>query len=350
MGQPVVIDNRAGAGGVIATEQVARAPADGYTMLMGTIGGLAVAMSLQPNRGYDTLRDFAPVTQAVTVTNILAVHPTLPVRNVKELLALAKARPGQLTYASSGSGTVTHLAGELLKTMAQVDIIHVPSRAARGADRAHEREVAMSYENSLVLLPHVKSGKVRALGVTGAKRSRLLPDLPTVAEAALPGYDASGWYGSSCRRPPRRTWSPASMPRPCASCACPRSLTGCPARAPSRWQQRRRVRRLHARRNRQVGQAREVRPHETGVVMSIEVTKADGVATVLLNRPDKLNALSGEMYHDLAHHFEALGDDDEVRAVILTGAGRAFCAGGDIGTMGSSTSSPAAGAPRAISG
>lgn len=195
-GQPVVIDNRAGAGGVIATEQVARAPADGYTMLMGTIGGLAVAMSLQPNRGYDTLRDFAPVTQAVTVTNILAVHPTLPVRNVKELLALAKARPGQLTYASSGSGTVTHLAGELLKTMAQVDIIHVPFKGGAPALTAlMSGEVAMSYENSLVLLPHVKSGKVRALGVTGAKRSRLLPDLPTVAEAALPGYEASGWYG-----------------------------------------------------------------------------------------------------------------------------------------------------------
>jgi tripartite-type tricarboxylate transporter receptor subunit TctC len=195
-GQPVVIDNRAGAGGVIATEQVARAPADGYTMLMGTIGGLAVAMSLQPNRGYDTLRDFAAVTQAVTVTNILAVHPTLPVRNVKELLALAKARPGQLTYASSGSGTVTHLAGELLKTMAQVDIIHVPFKGGAPALTAlMSGEVAMSYENSLVLLPHVKSGKVRALGVTGAKRSRLLPDLPTVAEAALPGYEASGWYG-----------------------------------------------------------------------------------------------------------------------------------------------------------
>jgi tripartite-type tricarboxylate transporter receptor subunit TctC len=195
-GQPVVIDNRAGAGGVIATEQDARAPADGYTLLMGTIGGLAVAMSLQPNRGYDTLRDFAPVTQAVTVTNILAVHPTLPVRNVKELLALAKARPGQLTYASSGSGTVTHLAGELLKTMAQVDIIHVPFKGGAPALTAlMSGEVAMSYENSLVLLPHVKSGKVRALGVTGSKRSRLLPDLPTIAEAALPGYDASGWYG-----------------------------------------------------------------------------------------------------------------------------------------------------------
>jgi tripartite-type tricarboxylate transporter receptor subunit TctC len=194
--QPVVIDNRAGAGGVIATEQVARAPADGYTMLMGTIGGLAVAMSLQPNRGYDTLRDFAPVTQAVTVTNILAVHPTLPARTVKELLALAKARPGQLTYASSGSGTVTHLAGELLKSMARVDIIHVPFKGGAPALTAlMSGEVAMSYENSLVLLAHVRSGKVRALAVTGAKRSRLLPDLPTVAEAALPGYDASGWYG-----------------------------------------------------------------------------------------------------------------------------------------------------------
>ena len=111
LGQPVIVDNRAGAGGVIGTEFVAKSPPDGYTILLGTIGGLAVAMSLYPNRGYDTLRDFQAVAQAVTVTNILVVHPSLPARTVKELLSLARARPGTLNYASSGSGTVTHLAG-----------------------------------------------------------------------------------------------------------------------------------------------------------------------------------------------------------------------------------------------
>src|SRR5215213_10052336 len=123
LGQPMLVDNRGGAGGVIATEQVAKAPPDGYTLLMGTIGGIAVAMSLVPNRGYDTLRDLAPITQAVTVTNLLVVHPSVPAKDVKELLAIARARPGKLNYGSSGNGTVTHLAGELFKLMGKVDIV-----------------------------------------------------------------------------------------------------------------------------------------------------------------------------------------------------------------------------------
>jgi len=196
LGQPVVIDNRAGAGGVIGTEQVAKSPPDGYTMLLGTIGGLAVAMSLYPNRGYDTLRDLAPVTQAVTVTNILVVHPSLPVRDVRELLALARARPGTLNYASSGSGTVTHLAGELLKTMARVNIVHIPFKGGAPALTAlMSGEVEMSFENSLIVVPHIKAAKLRALAVTGAQRSKLMPELPTIAEGGLPGYNASGWYG-----------------------------------------------------------------------------------------------------------------------------------------------------------
>ena len=195
LGQTVVIDNRGGAGGVIATEQVAKAAPDGYTLLMGTIGGITVAMSLIPNRGYDTLRDFAPITQAVTVTNLLVVHPTVPAKNVKELLAIARAKPGRLNYASSGNGTVTHLAGELLKLMGKVDIVHVPFKGGAPALTALiSGEVDMSYENSLVVTPHVKAGKVRALAVTGSKRSRLMPDLPTIGET-LPGYNASGWYG-----------------------------------------------------------------------------------------------------------------------------------------------------------
>ena len=195
LGQTVIVDNRGGAGGVIATEQVAKAPADGYTLLMGTIGGIAVAMSLIPNRGYDTPRDFAPVTQAVTVTNILVVHPSVPAKNVKELLAIARSKPGRLNYASSGNGTVTHLAGELFKLLGKVDITHVPFKGGAPALTALiSGEVDLSYENSLVVTPHIRAGKVKALAVTGVKRSQLMPELPTIAET-LPGYNASGWYG-----------------------------------------------------------------------------------------------------------------------------------------------------------
>ena len=206
LGQQVVVDNRGGAGGMIATEQVSKAPADGYTLLMGTIGGIAVAMSLSPNRGYDTLRDFAPITQAVTVTNLLVVHPTVPAKNVKELLAIARSKPGRLNYASSGNGTVTHLAGELFKLMGKVDITHVPFKGGAPALTALiSGEVDMSYENSLVVTPHVKAGKVKALAVTGSKRSKLMPELPTISESGLPGYDASGWYG---------LFVPAATPKP----------------------------------------------------------------------------------------------------------------------------------------
>ena len=193
--QPVVVENRAGAGGVLGTEYVAKSTADGYTLLMGTIGGLAVSMSLLPDRGYDTLRDFAPITQAVNVTSILVTHTSVPVKSVQELLALARAHPGKLNYGSSGGGTVTHLAGELFKLLGRVNIVHVPYKGGAPALTAIiSGEVDLTYENSLIIVPHIKSGKVRALGVTGAQRSKLLPDLPSIAEA-LPGYGASGWYG-----------------------------------------------------------------------------------------------------------------------------------------------------------
>jgi len=209
LGQVVLVDNRGGAGGVIATEQVAKAPADGYTLLMGMIGGIAVAMSLIPNRGYDTLRDLVPITQAVTVTNLLVVHPTVPAKNVKELLVIARSKPGRLNYASSGNGTVTHLAGELFKLMGKVDIVHVPFKGGAPALTALiSGEVDMSYENSLLVTPHVKAGKVKALAVTGTKRSQLMPELPTIGESGLPGYNASGWYGF---------FAPAATPKPIVS-------------------------------------------------------------------------------------------------------------------------------------
>ena len=205
--QTVVVENRSGAGGVIATEQIAKAPADGYTLIHGTIGGIAVAMSLHPNRGYDTLRDFAPITQTVSVTNILITHPSVPAKSVKELLALARARSGSLNYGSSGSGTLPHLAGELLKLMAKVQITHVAYKGSAPSFTALlSGEVDMSFENTLIALPQVKAGKVRALAVTSSQRSKLLPDLPTIAEAAaLPGYGASGWYG---------LLAPAATPKP----------------------------------------------------------------------------------------------------------------------------------------
>ena len=205
LGQQVIVDNRGGAGGMIATEQVAKAAPDGYTIIMGTIGGVAVAMSLNPNRGYDTLRDLAPISQSVTVTSILVTHPSVPAKTVKELLAIARAKPGSLNYGSSGNGTITHLAGELLKYMGKVSITHVPYKGGSPALTALiSGEVDLTYENSLIITPHVKSGKVRGIAVTGAKRSALLPELPTIAET-LPGYSASGWYG---------LLAPAATPKP----------------------------------------------------------------------------------------------------------------------------------------
>lgn len=196
LGHQIIIDNRGGAGGATGTELVAKSTPDGYTILAGTIGGLAVSPTLNPKLGYNTLRDLAPITQLVNVAYIVTLHPSVPAKSIKELLALAKARPGKLNYGTSGAGTGPHLAGELLNMMTGISIVHVPYKGSAPAQTAlMSGEVDITFENTLIVLPQVKSGRLRPIAATGSQRSKLLPDLPTVAEAGVPGFSASGWYG-----------------------------------------------------------------------------------------------------------------------------------------------------------
>ena len=196
LGQQVIIDNRGGAGGATGTELVAKSSADGYTLLAGTIGGLAVSPTLNPKLGYITLRDLAPVTQLVNVAYIVTLHPSVPVKSIKELSALAKARPGKVNYGSSGTGTGPHLAGELMNMMAGIQIVHVPYKGSAPAQTAlMSGEVDLNFENTLIVLPQVKAGRLWPIAATSSQRSKLMPDLPTVSEAGLAGFSASGWYG-----------------------------------------------------------------------------------------------------------------------------------------------------------
>lgn len=195
LGQSVVIDNRSGAGGNIGAELVAKATPDGYS-LMTVVGGHAINVTLYKKLSYDLMNDFDPVIHMVTVTGILVVHPALPVKSVKELIALAKARPGELNFASAGAGTVVHLAGELFKSMAGVDIVHVPYRGSGPALAALlGGEIPLMFPNVPGTIGHVQAGRLRVLAVNSAQRSPLLPDVPTVAEAGIPGYEASTWFG-----------------------------------------------------------------------------------------------------------------------------------------------------------
>ena len=194
-GQPVVIDNRAGAGGVVGTDFVAKSPADGYTLAITSAGALVINRSLQ-QMPYDTFKDLTLITQVAAVPELLVVHPSVPAKTLAELVALAKSQPGKLNFASTGNGGMPHLAGEMLKFSAAIDIIHIPYRgAAPAVTDVVGGQVQMMFADIPVLLPHVQAGKLRALAVGSAERAPALPDLPTTTEAGFAPVRADNWYG-----------------------------------------------------------------------------------------------------------------------------------------------------------
>ena len=194
LGQNVIIDNRAGAGGNLGAEIVAKSPPDGYTLLIAN-NSLTTSVSLYSKLPYDPFRDFVPIAMGATSPNMIVVHPSLPVRSVRELIALAKSRPGQITFASPGAGTPTHLAGELFRVRTGIDILHVQYKGA-GPLMTDQigGHVVVSFTAPIVSKPHVDSGKLRAVAVTTEKRWSGMPDLPTVAEAGFPGFDVFAWF------------------------------------------------------------------------------------------------------------------------------------------------------------
>jgi tripartite-type tricarboxylate transporter receptor subunit TctC len=195
MGGQFFVENRPGAGQMIGIEAVARAAPDGYTLLMAA-STLAINPAMYRKVSYDALRDFAPITQVAGLPNVLLVHPSLPVRSLQELVALAKDKPGHLTYASAGIGTSPHMGMELFKSMAGIDLVHVPFRGTGPAvTEMLSGRVPVGLSNTLTAIPHIEGGTLRALGVTGTRRAEALPKIPTIAEAGVPGYEAMQWYG-----------------------------------------------------------------------------------------------------------------------------------------------------------
>lgn len=195
LGQNILIDNRGGGSSIIGSDIVAKSPPDGYTLLLATVTG-TINVSLIPKLPYDLTRDFEPVAQLFITTSIFTAHPSLPVKTVKELIALAKSSPTQIIYGSAGNGSPSHLAGELLKTLSGIKLLHVPYKG--GGPAVIEQvagHVQLAFLSAPAVVPYIKSGRLRALAVTNAKRSQVFPDLPTIAEAALPGYESEGWTG-----------------------------------------------------------------------------------------------------------------------------------------------------------
>ncbi len=196
LGQPVVIENRPGATGTVAAAMVAKSPADGYTIMMGHVSVNAIAPSLFPNLQYDVAKDFAPITLAASVPHFVVVHPSVPVNSVSELIAYAKTRPGKLSFPSAGNGSTPHLAGEIFKSMAGVNLVHVPYKGTGQSMQdllAGQHQVA--FDTAPASAGYVRSGRMRVLGVSSAKRVPEYPDVPTVAEAGVPGYEVTTWYG-----------------------------------------------------------------------------------------------------------------------------------------------------------
>ena len=195
-GQQVIVDNRAGAAGSIASDIVAKSTPDGYTIMVASLGGLAVNTNLYKGLTYQPLRDFAPITWATSGSNVLVVHPSVPAKSVQELIVLAKAQPDKLSYGSSGAGNAGHLAGELFSGMAGIKMVHIPYKG--GAPAMIDLlagQIQLIFSSAPTAVPQVKAGRIRGLAVTTARRSLILPELPTIAEAGLPGFEADNWYG-----------------------------------------------------------------------------------------------------------------------------------------------------------
>jgi tripartite-type tricarboxylate transporter receptor subunit TctC len=198
LGQPVTVENRPGAGGNLGGEQAAKAAPDGYTLFMNTSGIHAINPLLYSKMGFDPVKDLAPVVPLVALNNVLVANPGFKVSSVKDLITQAKAQPGKITYASSGSGTSIHMSGELFKYLTGVDILHIPYKgSAPAVTDLIGGQVNIMFDNIPSSLPHIKSGKLHALATTGAKRDPALPDLPTIAEAGVQGYEAGVWFGLS---------------------------------------------------------------------------------------------------------------------------------------------------------
>jgi tripartite-type tricarboxylate transporter receptor subunit TctC len=209
LGQTVIVENRAGANGSVAAEITAKSPPDGYTFMLGAVGNLGTNVLFFKKLGYDPLRDLAPITSAVLSANVLVVHPSVPARSVKELIALAKKRPNALAYGTSGTGGAGHLAGALFRSMTNTQLLHVPYKGGGPAMIdlvAGQTQIGFASQPSSAAF--IKDGRLRALGVTTARRSRLFPELPTIAEAGVPGYESHAWYGFV---------APAKTPQPVVS-------------------------------------------------------------------------------------------------------------------------------------